>query len=261
MRQQQLVRDAQCDLRVAQPGRVQSVGVPSEGDHLRLVHRDPVLDPVTQPRADDVRELREPLDRLGRRPATLLLQRLREIPVVERGERTDPRLKQRIDDAIVEIQTPRIHLAVRIGEYARPRDREAVRVDAERGDVPHVLEIAVVMVTGHVAAGRVVDRAGLAAEHIPDRRRLAVGVVSPLDLICARRHAEDEAARETGAHFSTPVMTMPRMNARCAMKKITTGATSDIIAAAWMSVGFWEKSALNPAMPTDSGCASMLPWR
>ena len=39
------------------------------------------------------------------------------------------------------------------------------------------------------------------------------------------------------AHFSTPVMTMPRMKARCAKKKTTTGITIVMSVAAWMYCG------------------------
>ena len=142
--------------------------------------------------------------------------------------------------------------------------------------------VPVVMVAGDVAGRAVIDRARLAAEDVPDGKLFAVGVMSSFDLVGARRDAEDEAAWETTSrddrvvrtrihrrvvhtvtslHFSTPVMTTPRMNARCAKKKIAIGTTMAMTAAAWMSVGFCEYSALKAAMPTESGCASMLPCR
>src|SRR5687767_3061545 len=98
-----------------------------------------------------------------------------------------------------------------------------------------VVPITAVVVAGDIAGRAVVDRARLAAENVPDGRLLAVGVVRSLDLVGAGRDAEDEALREgarrddrvvraspyrhiadhfVSAHFSTPVMTTPRMNAR-----------------------------------------------
>jgi len=169
-------------------------------------------------------------------------------------------LEQRVDESIVEIETSWIDLAS-ITNDARPRDREAVCVKTQDGHVLDVLAIAVVMVAGHIAGRRVRDRPWSAAEHVPDRWSLAVAVVRPFDLICARRDAEQEprweracpddrtvrarahghlADTDRGLHFSTPVMTTPRMNARWAKKKIATGTMMDMTAAAWISVGFCE---------------------
>src|SRR5437867_903381 len=57
------------------------------GDHLRLVQRHPVPYAVAKPPSDEVRVRREVIDDRARGPATLLLQRLREIPVVQGDER------------------------------------------------------------------------------------------------------------------------------------------------------------------------------
>src|SRR4029079_12818897 len=60
------------------------------------------------------------------------------------------------------------------------------------------------------------------------------------------------------AHVSTPVTTMPRMNARWARKKTTIGAAIVISAAAWMSVGCVAYSALYCWIAIDSGWSSGL---
>lgn len=49
------------------------------------------------------------------------MQALRQIPVVERRERFDPRPEQLINEPAVEIETLRIRLACTAGENARPR--------------------------------------------------------------------------------------------------------------------------------------------
>ena len=58
-------------------------------------------------------------------------------------------------------------------------------------------------------------------------------------------------------HFSTPVMTTPRMNARWARKKITRARPSPSAAA--RIAGCWEYSALNVASPTAIGWISTFP--
>src|SRR5205823_4902658 len=105
---------------------------------------------------------------------------------------------------------------------------------AEGRDVSDVLAVAAVVIACDIACGTVVDRARTAAELVPDRRLLAVGVVRTLDLVGTRGDPEHERAgkamshrREVArrlagdrvaGHFSTPVMTMPRMKTRCAKK-------------------------------------------
>jgi len=48
----------------------------------------------------------------------------------------------------------------------------------------------------------------------------------------------DDGRRDGLLHFSTPVTTTPRMNARWAMKKMNTGTAIASTAEAWMSVGW-----------------------
>jgi hypothetical protein len=42
-----------------------------------------------------------------------------------------------------------------------------------------------------------------------------------------------------GRYFSTPVMTMPRVNTRWKITKRMTGMSRVIIVPAWMNAGFW----------------------
>ena len=58
-------------------------------DHPRLVLRDPVAHAIAEPGGDDLGVLRERLDRVARRPAAAVLERLRQVPVVERDVRLD----------------------------------------------------------------------------------------------------------------------------------------------------------------------------
>ena len=94
------------------------------------------------------------------------------------------------------------------------------------------------------AAGR---RRGRAAPigRLPGRR---AGIVRP-------------AAPRLGGHFSTPVTTTPRMNARWARKNTTTGTAIVISAAAWMSVGCGRRTARCTAgcRPTAAGAPACSP--
>ena len=87
VREQQVVRDRH---RVEHQGparRVHADGVAHHHHDVGLVDRDPVLDPVGEPLADDRGVLGEPVDGLAVQPAALVLERLRQVPVVERHHR------------------------------------------------------------------------------------------------------------------------------------------------------------------------------
>jgi hypothetical protein len=70
------------------------------------------------------------------------------------------------------------------------------------------------------------------AQLVQDPRRV-LAVVGPIRMLGVECQGDPNAV----AHFSTPVMTMPRMKARCAKKKTSIGITIVISVAAWMYCG------------------------
>jgi hypothetical protein len=144
----------------------------------------------------------ERLGRVARLPAAVLvLQGLRQVPVVERGERLDAGRLQLVHETVVEVQALRVRLTGPVREDARPANREAVR---GRADVLHqrdVLLVPVVVVVGDVAGVVVRDLARRVGERVPDRRALAVLVPRALDLVGRRGRAPEEAFRELPGRF------------------------------------------------------------
>ena len=112
-------------------GSVLPESVPEPRDHPRLALRDPMPDAVAETVAHDVDVLGERFGRLTDGPAAALLERLREIPVVERHEGLDARREQLVDQPIVEVETCAVRPAASFREDTRPRDREAERVQPE----------------------------------------------------------------------------------------------------------------------------------
>jgi hypothetical protein len=180
------------------PGRVQPEGVPVDHVHERLVERDPQLDPVAQRLADDPRVLAEPLRGVPRQPAPAVLQGLRKVPVVERGDRVDARRQQRVDQPVVEGDPGRVDRAGAAGLHPRPRDGQVVGVHAEPGHQRDVLRVPVVVVAGHVAGTAVGDATRLVREGVPDGRSLAVLVHRALDLVRGRGDAPAEVRGKWG---------------------------------------------------------------
>src|SRR5437867_12480161 len=125
--------------------------VPRVGDHLRLVQRHPVLYAVAKPPRDEVRVRREVIDDRARGPATLLLQRLWEIPVVKGDERTDPFGEQLIDQTVVERDALLVRRTGARREHARPAAGEAVGAEPQPVHERAVLTPAAVVAARGVA--------------------------------------------------------------------------------------------------------------
>ena len=65
-----------------------------------------------------------------------------------------------VDEAVVVVEAGLVHRPAAVGEDPWPRDREAVRVEAELPHEAHVLRVAVVRVARNAAGVAVRDPAG-----------------------------------------------------------------------------------------------------
>ena len=201
--EQQVVADRQRRGPVAQAGREAALGVAGKGRHPRLVVGDPGPYQVAQLARHVLRVLREALGGVAVGPATRVLQRLREVPVIERRRRLDAAFEQPLDQAAVEAHAGRVERAGPVGLHPRPRDREAVGLEAQGGHQVEVLAPAVVVVAGDLAGVAVGDGARHAAEGVPDRVAAPVDVRGPLDLVGGGGGAEAKSWREAGQEAGT----------------------------------------------------------
>ncbi len=171
--------------------------VAEQARDVRLVDRDPLLDPVAEPHAAERGVLPEPLGGLAVQPAALVvLERLRQVPVVERGHRLDAGGEQLVEQPVVVGEALGVDAAAAGGLDAGPGDREAVALDAEALEQRDVLGVPVVVVAGLRAARPVDDPAGLGAERVPDAGAAAALGHRALDLVRRRAGPEGEVGRE-----------------------------------------------------------------
>src|SRR5206468_7618242 len=170
---------------------MEAVRVAEDAVHPRLVDRAPPRDAVAIGVEAGARVLGERVDDVAVAPAALVLERLRQITVIERDERLDAVLEQRVDQAVVVLEAARLAVASAAREEPRPREREAVRVHAEPREQVDVLAPAAVVVAGERA-----EVAALPGEAIPDGGAAAVGVERTLDLERRGRRAPEKAVGE-----------------------------------------------------------------
>ena len=234
---------------VADPRRLDALGVPEEGGHPRLVVGDPAVDHVAELGGHQRRVVGEPLGRVAHRPAAGRLARLRQVPVVERGHRLDAALAAALGQPLVPVDAAAVQRAAPVGLHARPGDREPVGLDAQRRHQVEVLAPAVVVVARDVAGVAARHGAGAAAERVPDRRAAPVLAHRPLDLVRRHGDAEAEVRRERadrhglqrgrGHPFTAPAVS-PLTSQRWVRKKaISTGRVEMTPAAMSCAVLCW----------------------
>ena len=97
----------------------------------RLVKRYPHRDLVTEFLREELCVLGEALRRLTAGPAAAILERLRELPVIDGRDGRDPSIAQPVDQRAVVVEAAPIDLAPPGRLNPRPGDREAIRTHAE----------------------------------------------------------------------------------------------------------------------------------
>ena len=133
-------------------------------------------------------------------PAAGVLQRLREVPVVQGGHGLDAPGAQPVHQAPVVVEALLVDRAGTVRDDPGPADREPVGVQAQAGHEIQVRVGPVIVVAG--------DRAGVAvrhgprnlAERVPHRGSAAVFIGRALDLVRGRGHAKQETGREAHGH-------------------------------------------------------------
>src|ERR1044071_7467916 len=122
-----------------------SPAVTNLDERAKLVDSEDVFHSISQSRRNVAGVIRERLRRLASFPTTeTILQRLRQVPVIERGERLNAIREQLVDKAVVKVEALRIRWTITVRKHARPRDREAIRLHAERLHQLHVFFVTMI---------------------------------------------------------------------------------------------------------------------
>lgn len=196
VRHEQVVRGAEGVGGAGPAGGVHARRVPEVRGHPWLVDRRPGVDAVGEAVVHDAGVVREAQRGVAGRPAAAVLQRLRQVPVVEGGVRRDPGLEHLVDQPVVEADAARVDRAGAVGLHPRPGHREAVGGQAQAGHQADVVAEPVVVVACHVAGVPARDLARDAAEGVPDRGAASVVPRRALDLVRRGGGAPDEAGWE-----------------------------------------------------------------
>ena len=202
-----------------------SGAIAEEGRAPRLVEGRPAPDPSGEVLRHRFCVISEPVCRGAVDPTTLILERAGEIPVIERGHRSDPASKQTVDQSVVERETGLRECTSPLRHHTRPADRESIGIDSQPGKQVEILLESVHVVAGH--------RPGRAVDHLARRLREVIpGAATStrdvsLDLPGGRGHSEFEVAWITDLHRYplTEPARRPRTKNRWRAKKTMSGMT------------------------------------
>ena len=168
--------------------------MPENGHHPRFIVGSNGGNPCPETPAYLARIVDKTVYCATRRPTTGLLQRLRQVPVVQRDVRRNATRQQASNEPVVEGHAL---LAPRPGArrlHAGPSDREAIGSQPQADQEVQVVVETVVVVAGHLASATIENGAGLATEHVPD------GIATPAFARCALylKGASGSTPDETG---------------------------------------------------------------
>ena len=189
VREQQVVRCRVTELPGSQARRVNTHFVAEVCAAERLVQRGVRVHAIAEGARDQVRVVAEPVRGLAIEPAASVFEMLRQVPVVQRDEGLDVPVDQCIEQSPVEIDAVGVQRPVEF-QHPRPRDREAIGIDAEGRDEIHVLLASAPRDRTRPARWSGRESCPVSRRTCPRYSEDVIG--RPLDLERRRRHAEDE---------------------------------------------------------------------
>ena len=159
---------------------------------------------VAEPAVHRERVLDEPVGRRALGPPAEVLQRLRQVPVVERHHRGDAAGEQAVDQPVVEVEAAGVHRTVGGRDHPGPGDREPVGTHPQVDEQVEVLLPPVVVVAGDVAGVTPQHGSGPPGERVPDRRPPPVLVDGTLDLVGRGGGTPEEPVGEVDRGHGSP---------------------------------------------------------
>ena len=187
-------------VQVGDARRVPGLQVADHARAERLVHRHPDRDHVAEAVQHELHVVAEVGHGVAVHPAARVLQRLRQVPVVQGGHRLDAPGAQPVHQAPVVVEALLVDGAGAVRHDPGPADREPVGAQPQLGHEIQVRVGPVVVIAGDRAGVAVGHRPGDVAERVPHRGPAAVFIGGALDLVRGRGHAKQETWRKAHGH-------------------------------------------------------------
>ena len=213
----------------------------------------------------------EPKSDIAILPSAKIIQRLRQIPMIQAQPGLYAVAQQFVDQTIIEVEAQAVGLAAPLRQHARPGHGKPVDLRAKAPHQRHVFPIAMVVVTRHIAGIAIGNTARLSAEQVPDAGSAPVLCGSPLDLIgrggdaplerCRQRQGGRHGAPRHGftisssrSHGPLPQYASQHAFCRRLRRSIMRDNYPDAVSASTCSTR-WKNPSNNPARPAATTVA------
>src|SRR5690242_21447034 len=95
--------------------------------------RNPPVDAITQAARHNLGVIGKGVGCIASKPAAALIESKWQIPVIKRRQRSDAVSQQSVNQAVIKVQAALINRAGTLWQHTWPGDREAIRLQIERG--------------------------------------------------------------------------------------------------------------------------------
>ncbi len=174
VREQDMVARPHSQLFIAHTRSMDAQGIAEIGGTPGFVMCEPPLNAVSQAARHHLRVVGEGVSRIANKPAAAILQGHWQIPVVERGERTNAASEQGVNQAVIKIQAAFVDSAGPLWQNARPGEREAVGVQVELGHERNIFSHPVIVVRRDLPRLALVGSSRRGGEAIPHRKGASI---------------------------------------------------------------------------------------
>jgi hypothetical protein len=190
---QQVVRREGRFVEIPVARRKHAKQVAAIGHDPGLVERHPLRHaPIELPK-HDARIFGEPFADVAVEPSAAIVQRGRQVPVVERHQGLNALLEEAVDEPVVEIEAACVDRPGALRQYPAPCNAEAISAEPELLHEADVVAPPPVVIAGDVTGVAVRNETGSVTEAMPDVRAGAIGERRAFDLVRGGRRAPQEA--------------------------------------------------------------------
>jgi hypothetical protein len=185
--------------RAAMPRCKHTVQVTTIGHDPWFIQRHPIAHTVAELAKHDFRVLCEPVGDVAIEPTPSIIERRRQVPVIQRRHRLNPFCEQPIDETIVKSKARGIHAARSFGQHPTPCNAEPIRLHAELTHQSHIAFVTPIVVAGDITSVAVGHAVRCVREAMPNARAGAVRKRRALDLIRGGRASPKKILRESAS--------------------------------------------------------------
>lgn len=173
--------------------------MPGTGEGHRLIQHHPVPHTVAKQAYAGCYIIAEPANNIPVRPPAFQLQRIGQVPVVQRYPGGYPQFQAQVNNSVVKVSPGLIQLAFAFGKKTTPGYGETIGRNAHAAHHHQIVHVTVVKVTGYITVFAIAYTAFGMGKYIPYRLAFTVFIRRPFYLVGSGRYSPIKIRAKIGA--------------------------------------------------------------